>query len=283
MGNRMKVGELEIIALNDGINRLPPMFFPGLDAAAHPELLNEDGTVHEPIGCFLIRGRGTTVLVDAGIGARSVPYPDGVPLARAKPGSAVPFLAEGGRLPAALADVGCSPREIDTVFLTHLHPDHVGWVAVDGKPFFEMATVVFGGADWEPLIASAPADDPFRIGMEAVAAAKRTKPIQGDMVAIAPGVTARHAPGHTPGHYVLVIASGTERAFLLGDAVACPLQLTENDIGFLTDVDRAMAARTREALFRELENQSIGIGMDHFPGLEFQRILRGQGRRWVTF
>jgi glyoxylase-like metal-dependent hydrolase (beta-lactamase superfamily II) len=183
----------------------------------------------------------------------------------------------------ALADMGCSPRDIDTVFLTHLHPDHVGWVAQQGKPFFDRATVVFGGADWEPLIASAPADDPFRTGMETVAAAGRTKPIQGDMVAIAPGVTARHAPGHTPGHYVLVIASGTERAFLLGDAVACPLQLTENDIGFLTDVDRAMAARTREALFRELENQSIGIGMDHFPGLEFQRILRGQGRRWVTF
>jgi hypothetical protein len=44
-----------------------------------------------------------------------------------------------------------------------------------------------------------------------------------------------------------------------------------------------MAARTRDALFRELENQNIGIGMDHFPGLEFQRILRGQGRKWVTF
>jgi hypothetical protein len=43
-----------------------------------------------------------------------------------------------------------------------------------------------------------------------------------------------------------------------------------------------MAARTREALFRELENQDAAIGMDHFPGLEFQRILRGQARRWVT-
>jgi glyoxylase-like metal-dependent hydrolase (beta-lactamase superfamily II) len=279
----MKVGELEIIALNDGINRLPPMFFPGLDPAAHAELLNEDGTVHEPIGCFLIRGPGTTILVDAGIGPLRLPYPEGVPPARAKPGSQVPFLAEGGRLPGALAEVGCSPRDIDTVFLTHLHPDHVGWVAQEGKLFFERANVVFGAADWEPLIASAKADDPFRLAMETVAAADRTKPIAGDMVAIAPGVTARHAPGHTPGHYVLVIASGSERAFLLGDVVACPLQLTENDIGFLTDVDRAMAARTRDALFRELENQNVGIGMDHFPGLEFQRILRGQGRKWVTF
>jgi glyoxylase-like metal-dependent hydrolase (beta-lactamase superfamily II) len=103
------------------------------------------------------------------------------------------------------------------------------------------------------------------------------------MVAIAPGVTARHAPGHTPGHYILVIASGTERALLLGDVVQCPLQLTETDIGFLSDVDRVLAARTREALFRELEDQDVSIGMDHFPGLEFQRILTGEGRRWVTF
>jgi glyoxylase-like metal-dependent hydrolase (beta-lactamase superfamily II) len=282
MGRRTKVGELEIIALNDGINRLPPMFFPGLDAAAHPELLDEDGTIHCPIGCFLIRGPSSTTLVDAGFGPTRMAYPEGMPPARAKRGSSQPFLAEGGRLPVALADVGCSPDEIDTVFLTHLHPDHVGWVAKEGRPFFERATVVFGEADWEPLIASAPKDDRSRIGMEAVAAAKRVKPIAGDMVPIAPGVTARHAPGHTPGHYVLVISSGTERAFLLGDAVQCPLQLTEGDIGFLSDVDRAMAARTREALFRELENQDVGIGMDHFPGLEFQRILRGQGRQWVV-
>ena len=283
MSQRMRVGELEITALSDGINRLPPMFFPGLDAAGHPDLVNEDGTIHCPIGCFLIRGPRATVLVDAGFGPAALAYPPGVPPARAKIGEAQPYMAEGGHLPIALAGAGCSPREIDVVFLTHLHPDHVGWVAPEGKPFFENATIVYGAADWSPLIAAAPPGDRLRLGMEAVTAANRTRPIEGDMIAIAPGVTARHAPGHTPGHYVLVIASGTERAFLLGDAVQCPLQLTHSDIGFMSDVDRAMAERTREALFRELENQDVAVGMDHFPGLEFQRIVRGQGRRWGLF
>ena len=109
------------------------------------------------------------------------------------------------------------------------------------------------------------------------------EPITGDLVSLAPGITARHAPGHTPGSYVLVIASGVERAYLLGDVVACPLQLTESDIGFLTDIDADLAARTRESIFQELEGRDAAIGMDHFPGLEFQRILSGTGRRWTAF
>jgi hypothetical protein len=100
---------------------------------------------------------------------------------------------------------------------------------------------------------------------------------------VLPGPGRRCPPGHTPGSYVLIVSSGTDRAYLLGDVVACPLQLTENDISFISDVDPALAARTRESLFRELEGQQAAIGMDHFPGLEFQRIVTGTGRQWATF
>jgi len=164
-----------------------------------------------------------------------------------------------------------------------LHPDHIGWVAPQGRPYFENAKVVYGAADWAPLISSASIDDPGRRGLETIHSAGRASPIEGDMLNIASGVTARHAPGHTPGHYVLIVSSGVHRAYLLGDAVQCPLQLTETDIGFLTDVDAALAARTREALFRELEgDEHAAVGMDHFPGLEFQRILSGRGRQWFS-
>jgi len=67
MGNQIRVGELEITALNDGVNRLPPMFFPGLDAGTHPELVDDDGAIHCPIGCFLIRGPSTTVSPARGV------------------------------------------------------------------------------------------------------------------------------------------------------------------------------------------------------------------------
>jgi len=283
MSTRLTIGDIQIVALSDGMSRLPPMFYPGLDVDAHAELLDEDGTVHIPTGCFLVRTTNRTILVDAGLGPMNIEYPEGMPTAKAKPGQPVPFMAEGGLLPSALAAVGCAPAEIDTVFLTHLHPDHVGWVASDGKPYFENARIVFWAADWAPLVQGAPAGDPGRAGLEVVEAANRIDPIDADTTSIARGVTVRHTPGHTPGHYVLVISSGAERAYLLGDAVQCPLQLSETDITFLSDVDAVLATRTREMLFRELEDNGAAVGMDHFPGLEFQRILTGTGRQWVTF
>ena len=286
MSRHIWVGDIEVFAVSDGVSRLPAMFYPGLDVGVHPEILDEDGTVHIPAGCFLLRSAGQTILVDAGIGPMDIPFPKGMPPAKAKPGQDEPKLAEGGLLPEALAALGSTPEDVDTVFLTHLHPDHVGWVAPEGSPYFPNARVIFGAADWEPLVAGAVAGTPgFQAidGLRSGAVARHLDPIAGDMVAVAPGVTARPAPGHTPGSYVLILSSGTARAYLLGDVVACPLQLTETDIEFLTDIDPTMAASTRAAMFAELEGQNVGIGMNHFPGLEFQRILAGAGRTWTTF
>jgi glyoxylase-like metal-dependent hydrolase (beta-lactamase superfamily II) len=99
---------------------------------------------------------------------------------------------------------------------------------------------------------------------------------------VAPGVTALLAPGHTPGHLCLVLSSGTERALLLGDAITCPVQLDEPTWHSIGDVDPALADRTRERLWRELENEhSIGVGA-HFPELRYGRVLPGTARRWLT-
>ena len=126
------------------------------------------------------------------------------------------------------------------------------------------------------------AQDATRRAMEVLAAADRLSPIEGDLVALAPGVTARHTPGHTPGHYALVLSSGEERAVLLGDAVECPLQVQEPDFYALSDVDPALARRTRETLWAELEGRPTLLGAAHFPGLAFGRLMAAEGRRWFT-
>src|SRR5690242_2867120 len=73
----------------------------------------------------------------------------------------------------------------------------------------------------------------------------------------------------------VVISSGQERALLLGDAITCPVQLDEPTWHSMGDVDPALADRTRERLWRELEDQStIGAGA-HFPELQFGRVLQG--------
>ena len=66
----------------------------------------------------------------------------------------------------------------------------------------------------------------IREGFRSPALTGRLRPIDQD-TAIAPGITALLAPGHTPGHLCLVISSGQQRALLLGDAITCPLQLDE--------------------------------------------------------
>ncbi len=261
----MRIGDLELLPLSDGTAKLPPTFYVGIDleVEAHAALFDPDGTVHIPIGCYLVRDGSRTILLDAGLGPISVSW------------------AEGGALPAALAGTGVSPDEIDIVVCTHLHLDHVGWVVQEERPFFPNATVVFGEADWAGFVDAEAANEVTRDAMHVLRDADRLRPISGDMVDIAPGITARHTPGHTPGSYSLVLSSGEERALLLGDAVECPLQLEEPDLSVISDVDPALAARTRELLWKELEGADTVFGAAHFPGLEMGRVLTGgRGRRW---
>jgi glyoxylase-like metal-dependent hydrolase (beta-lactamase superfamily II) len=258
----MRIGEIELIPVNDGLCKLPQEFYIGLDFTSHAEMLAEDGKVHIPIGCFVMRTGDTTVLVDAGLGDVEIAW------------------ARGGDLPQALAAVGVSPADVDIVVCSHLHIDHIGWLVTDDAPFFERATVRYGHGDWDEFVAGASSGARSRHIMETLLAAGRLEPLEGDMVPIAPGLTARHTPGHTLGHYGLVVSSGDERAVILGDAVECPLQLEEPDFYAMSDVDPGLAARTREALWRELEGTSTLMTAAHFPGLEFGRVLAGQGKRY---
>ena len=257
----MRIGDIDLVPVSDGTCTLPQSFYVGLDFSAHQDMVADDGLVHIPVGCFLLRNGETTVLVDAGLGDVDVGW------------------ARGGGLPAALRAAGALPGDVDIVVLSHLHIDHIGWLWAEGRPYFPNATVRYGAADWPRFVAGPDAEVRSRQIMESLAAAGRLEPLEGDMVRVARGLTARHTPGHTPGHYGLVVSSGTERAVLLGDAVECPLQLEEPDFHAMSDVDPTLAARTRESLWRELEGTNVAVGGAHFPGLEFGRVLRGAGRR----
>lgn len=249
----MRIGEVELLPLSDGTIRLPPGFYVNLDWSTHGDLLNADGLIEIPIGCFLMRTGDRVVLLDAGLG------------------SFVREWGQGGGLLDELRAHGVSPEDVDTVVCTHLHVDHIGWL-----PAFTNATVRVGAGDLDHFAADA---DVLTV---LAAVAGRVEPIDGDDVVLAPGLTARHTPGHTPGHYGLVVSSGTERAVLLGDAVECPLQLSEPDFWAFSDVDPELGKRTREAVWRELEGTETLVGAAHFPGLEFGRVLRGEGKRWFA-
>src|SRR5688500_3177773 len=132
----MRLGELDVIPVNDGWF-LPPDGFFGDDAdlGAHAELLDDEGRLVLPIGCFVVRTADRVVLVDAGLGVLENE------------------VFRGGALLDGLAAAGVSTGEIDTVVCSHLHLDHCGWV-VDRHlaPVFPNATVRVGSADWRDFV-----------------------------------------------------------------------------------------------------------------------------------
>ena len=241
---------------------MPPQYFVNAGLTGHEEMFGPDGMIECQLGCFVVRTGETTVLVDTGVG----PYDN-------------PFF-HGGRLPDELEKAGVARDEIDLVVCTHLHLDHTGWLVREEQPFFPNAVVRFGAADWDHFVVNGTSGDMVKDEFELLSAADRLRPIDTDGEAIAPGITARHAPGHTLGHYCLVLSSGEARAVLLGDVIACPIQLEETEWSAMSDVDPALAVRTRETLFRELEGSEDVVVASHFPELRFGRVLVGEGKRY---
>ncbi len=264
----MDVGQLSVTPLIDGEFVAPPAYFgPDTSFAGHERLLDADGNMRLPVGCFLLRGGplgDRAILLDAGSGVIDIPT------------------LRGGGLVDELMRAGCRPDDVDTVVCSHLHLDHCGGlIRHDTSEVFPRASLVVGAADWARFV-DEEADfmlDHTRHGVRELMAAGRVQLVDAD-TALAPGVSTMTAPGHTPGHFVVVISDGTERALLLGDAITCPLQLTETDWGAISDVDPVLARRTRQRIWDELEGSDAAAVGAHFPGLSFGRMMRANGKRW---
>jgi glyoxylase-like metal-dependent hydrolase (beta-lactamase superfamily II) len=263
-----RVGELEVIGVQDGSAFMTSGVFGDPDSDAHRAMLGPDGRVELPISAFVVRSGGTTVLIDAGLGERVVEW---------APEGQGPQKLEGGRLLRELAAVGVDPADIDLVLLTHVHLDHNGWVWADGGPTFPNATVRFGAADWDAIVDGNPSESGRM--MRAMADVGRVSPIERDGEVL-PGISALATPGHTPGHTMFVLSSGAERAMILGDAISCPVQIEAPELEALADVDREMGIATRDRVLRELEGTDTLVGGPHFPGLEFGRVVVGNGKRY---
>lgn len=259
----MRVGELEVLPVLDGAIVLPISdTFLGMPAEAwqpHGRFLTADGQLELALGGFLVRSGDRLVLVDAGLGPRTGPFGTGT--------------VSGGALLASLAAHGVTPTEVTDVVFTHLHFDHVGWATQQGAVVFTNATYRCDERDWHHFV-----------GPDA-GATKKLAPLTDRMTfwsaggPLLPGLDVMVAPGHTPGSSIIVLSSGTERAMLLGDVVHCPVELLDDEWAGMGDVDPVLARRTRVALARELEGQDVPVAAAHFPGLQFGRLLLGEGRR----
>jgi glyoxylase-like metal-dependent hydrolase (beta-lactamase superfamily II) len=175
--------------------------------------------------------------------------------------------------------VGIHPDDVDVVGLSHLHPDHTGWVVdLNGTPVFRNAQIYIGARDWDYFIESEEAragiSEPLAFGLRQLAEGGRVTLMDSDGT-IAPGVNCLAGPGHTPGHSLFAISDHGDRALLFGDAMYCPQQLTNRDWDAVSDLDKVLARTTRDTYSRDLErNGGVALGC-HFPGLQSGRLLSG--------
>ena len=259
----MVVGSVELEPLVDAVGLLGELdeLYPGFDdwepyRTLYPELFAGS---QWRISCtsYLIRAGDTTVLVDTGVG------PAG--LWGWTPES------EEGLLPA-LAAAGVAPDEIDVVFLTHLHIDHVGWnTDREGELVFPRSRYV---AHRDGVAFARESDRPH--------VARTIAPVAFDEIGgeteLAEGVTAFELRGHFPGHMGVRIESGGERAILIADAAVHPMLLHEPEAVYVSDADPDDCAETRRALLPEFVDQDVLVVCGHYPGGGIGRVVTREGR-----
>ena len=265
----MRVGTLDVSPVADGTVYMDPTFFSygkslaDWETAGHRDLLTTDGLLELTVGGFLVRGSGDRlIMIDTGFGAdvREDVNDGGLLRALRDYGSQVPPGGYGG-LVGSLREYGVEPTDITDVILTHLHADHVCGTMQNGQPTFPNATYHCHVKDWA-FFATAQSPVSFAKGRppedRLANMIGRLEPWDGEGE-ILPGIHALPTPGHTPGSTVIVLQSGPERAFMLGDVAHCVVELLEPEWDGLADFDTKLAKRTREALARELEGDSAQV------------------------
>jgi len=259
------VGDVEITTLVDaagGLGELEEVFPATTDWAPYRELylsLVKGSQFRLSCGNYLLRSGGRTVLVDTGVGP--------------------PGLWEDwdrdfeGRLPEELEAAGAAPADVDVVFLTHLHIDHVGWnTDADARPFFPNARYVVHRDALEYARGEGRRNHTTRT-IDPVS----FEEVDGE-TELAPGVTAFELPGHYPGHMGVRIRSDAAEAVILGDAAAHPMLLDRPRDTFANDLDAERAMETREQLLPDLVDRDVLVVCGHYPDGGIGRAVRHDGR-----
>lgn len=114
----------------------------------------------------------------------------------------------------ALKERGLSPLDIEGVFLSHLHFDHANNIDL-----FPNATIHLGATEWDYAQQPSQEDIFCSVGMNQYLKGRSLNLIHEEEGELAPGLHFRHAPGHTPGSYLLHYTQESgKRVVLAGDA-----------------------------------------------------------------
>jgi len=195
--------------------------------------------------CYVIKHGSDTMVWDTGY------LPGSVPNATNKP------------ITELLSQIHVKPEDVKYVGISHFHADHTGQLAP-----FTNATLLIGKGDWDGVNANPPMGGANVKGFADYmgGSSRKVEPQSGDKDVFGDGtVMMLRAPGHTPGHSMLLVRLKEKGPVLLvGDAVHFHENYTHNGVpGFNYDRAQTLASIGR---IKEIEkNLNATIIIQHDP------------------
>ena len=257
---RHKIGRYELTALYDGTwyRRVDDRFVRNASAAEVDKALTDaflfPRIVPTSFTALLVNTGSKLILVDTGTAGQLGPTT--------------------GHMPGALAAAGVQPAQIDTILISHFHPDHINGIKdKDGKKVFANAEIQVPAPEWAHWMDDAKmnaAPEAARGGFLNVRRIFRD--IAGEVTRfepgseVAPGITSIPAYGHTPGHTAFTVSSGNQSMLVLGDTTNHPwLFARRPEWQGAFDSDGPMAVETRKRLLDRAAADKLLVQGYHFP------------------
>jgi glyoxylase-like metal-dependent hydrolase (beta-lactamase superfamily II) len=273
---RMMLGDFEVTALLDGTVGLPvDKLLTNTTPAKVSKALGRSflkAPVETSVNGYLVNTGSKLVLIDTG--------------------AAGLFGPTLGKLAANLKASGYQPEQVDEIYITHMHPDHVGGLMAGDKLAFPNATVRADKRDADFWLSQANLDKADKDGkgffqgamasLNPYVAAGKFKAFDGN-TDLVPGVKAVATHGHTPGHSVYVVESKGEKLVLWGDLMhVAAVQFANPSVTIKFDTDSKAAAVQRKKAYAEAAKQAYWVAGAHlaFPGIGHVRT-EGKGYEWV--
>ena len=244
-----------------------------------------DGTWFLPIdGKFVRNASGMAVnraLADAFLPPRIMPISftallvnTGTKLVLIDTGTAGQVVDTAGVMIDNLSVAGVTPDKIDTILISHFHPDHIDGIKTkEGAKVFANAEILVPEPEWAYWMNDAnmagvakPVQRYFlnakRIFGDIANEVRRFKP----GAEIVPGITSIPAYGHTPGHMAFAIHSGNQSMLAMSDTVRNPYLFARYpDWQPIFDMDGTLAVKTRRRMLDRAVADRMLVEAYHFP------------------
>jgi glyoxylase-like metal-dependent hydrolase (beta-lactamase superfamily II) len=264
-----KIGSAEVTAMYDGIweKAHDPAFIANASVDEVKAAMVKAGLpadfVSIPFTVILVKNAGKTILCDSGTGGQVQPT--------------------AGKLLTNMKAAGVDPGKVDTVLISHFHPDHIfGLMEKDtNKPVYPNAEIIVSDVEYKFWTDPAVIDrlPEARKGLARRIQAvfptwKNMRQVQGEGE-VAPGIHFVSAPGHTPGHRAFLLTSGSSQLMISNDTAYVPALVVANP-GWhgQYDQDANMAEASRRKLLDRVIADKIMICGYHFPFPAAGRIER---------